>query len=102
MAQAERWAYANAKNNIIATRLGWDKNLIDQRPDIKERLTLKRAEGDIDLLVKEHDKALGGDTTMLIWVGKNRLGQTDRNETKLTAEAPLVVVIGGNNANGPG
>jgi hypothetical protein len=45
----------------------------------------KRADGDACLRAKQFERALGltetGDNNMLIWLGKNRLGQ--RNEDKL-------------------
>lgn len=46
----------------------------------------RRALGDYSLRQKQYEKAMGltdtGDNTLLIWLGKNRLGQ--RNEDKLT------------------
>lgn len=51
-----------------------------------EYLQQRRANGDAAIRQKQYEKALGlsetGDNTMLIWLGKNRLGQ--RNEDKLT------------------
>jgi hypothetical protein len=43
-----------------------------------------RADGDACIRAKQYEKALkdDGDNTMLIWLGKNRLGQ--RNEDKLS------------------
>lgn len=46
----------------------------------------RRADGDAAIRARQYEKALGttdvGDNTMLIWLGKNRLGQ--RNEDKLS------------------
>jgi hypothetical protein len=46
----------------------------------------KRANGDAAIRAKQYERALGltetGDNNMLIWLGKNRLGQ--RNEDKLS------------------
>ena len=39
------------------------------------------AEGNTSLRRAQYDAAVGGNATMLIWVGKNRLGQADRIET---------------------
>tara|TARA_R110002095_G_scaffold190075_1_gene167768 strand:+ start:121 stop:525 length:405 start_codon:yes stop_codon:yes gene_type:complete len=39
------------------------------------------AEGNTSLRRAQYDSAVGGNATMLIWVGKNRLNQTDRVET---------------------
>lgn len=41
----------------------------------------KRAAGDVLLRVAQFKKALGGETSMQIWLGKNRLGQSDKVET---------------------
>ena len=40
----------------------------------------KRASGDSKLRTAQLDKALSGDTTMQIWLGKNRLSQTDKQQ----------------------
>ena len=39
------------------------------------------AEGNTSLRRAQYDAAVGGNATMLIWVGKNRLNQADRVET---------------------
>jgi hypothetical protein len=38
------------------------------------------AEGSVSLRIKQHALALNGNVTMLVWLGKNRLGQTDKQE----------------------
>ncbi len=40
----------------------------------------KRAKGDSLLKAKQFDSALNGSVPMQIWLGKNRLGQTDKKE----------------------
>jgi hypothetical protein len=51
-----------------------------------EFMQQRRADGDAAIRARQYEKALGttdlGDNTMLIWLGKNRLGQ--RNEDKLS------------------
>jgi len=51
-----------------------------------EFLQEMRTEGDADIRAKQYEKALGltetGDNTLLIWLGKNRLGQ--KNEDKIS------------------
>jgi len=39
------------------------------------------AEGDVSLRRAQYDSAMKGKTGMLVWLGKNRLNQTDRVET---------------------
>ena len=40
------------------------------------------AEGDVSIRRAQYDSAMRGKTGMLVWLGKNRLNQTDRVETK--------------------
>ena len=39
------------------------------------------AEGNASLRRAQYDGAVGGNTGLLVWLGKNRLGQVDRLET---------------------
>lgn len=52
----------------------------DHKMGFSEYKALKRASGDRLLKVKQFEIAMTGDKTMLIWLGKQRLGQTDRTE----------------------
>ena len=45
-------------------------------------LRAKREKGNDLLLRKQYDIAMSGDKSMLIWLGKNRLGQVDKKEVK--------------------
>ncbi len=40
----------------------------------------KRGKGNIPIRKSQYDKAIAGDNMMLIWLGKNRLGQKDNHE----------------------
>ena len=59
-----------------------------------------RAEGDMSLRRKQHELAMSGDRVMLIWLGKNRLGQADKVDStvddKTTTQTTYVAVWGGN------
>lgn len=67
-----------------------------------------RAEGDMSLRRKQHELAMSGDRVMLIWLGKNRLGQADKVESSVkdrpTAHVIYEAVWGGRHADdiGPG
>lgn len=54
----------------------------------------KAAKGRISLRRKQYDVASSGNVTMLIWLGKQYLGQSDKLETDLTSKsgAPLVIL----------
>lgn len=41
----------------------------------------KSARGKIAIRRKQHQVGMGGNVTMLIWLGKNTLGQTDKQES---------------------
>jgi hypothetical protein len=40
----------------------------------------------INLLKKQYDVAMSGNVSMLIWLGKQHLGQSDKNDTKVNVE----------------
>jgi hypothetical protein len=42
----------------------------------------KRKHGENDIRLWQHRKAMGGDTLMLIWLGKQRLGQSDKAQVQ--------------------
>ncbi len=44
-----------------------------------------------NLLKKQYDVAMSGNVSMLIWLGKNLLGQSDKQETTLELDGPVFV-----------
>ncbi|MDN3507096.1 MAG: hypothetical protein P0S96_07700 [Simkaniaceae bacterium] len=58
----------------------------------------KRANGDAYLQLKQFSLAIQGDRGLLIWLGKQRLGQKDRPEEALTQIPSIQVVHYGNNS----
>lgn len=59
---------------------------IDKKMNFSEYSILKKAKGNSLLRAKQYEIAMGGDKTMLVWLGKNRLEQTDKIEKKLSGE----------------
>ena len=53
----------------------------------------KKSEGDELLLKKQFDVAMGGNIPMLIWLGKQRLNQSDKQEIKQDATAVAQIVF---------
>jgi len=45
-----------------------------------EYSALKKVQGDSLLKAKQFEKAIKGDNTMLVWLGKNRLGQKENHD----------------------
>lgn len=56
-----------------------------------EAFEQKRGKGKIAIRRAQVQKALNGDTTMLIWLGKNGLGQTDKQEVDHNLNGPIEV-----------
>jgi hypothetical protein len=94
LAIAEGYALKGCQNGTICGLMDWDHNLIDQHPDIRKKLKKKRQERKYKLRCAQDDKAMsidaegkveGKDTAMLIFLGKNDLGQSDviKNEHEL-------------------
>jgi len=88
MAEAERMAGLNCQDGTIATALGWHVNFIKERKDILKRLRKKRAEFKIDL--REAQKNQTNTPAMAIFLGKNYLGQADKQEVDQTITLKVI------------
>lgn len=62
----------------------------------------KKAHGETLLQEQQFALAMKGNLGMLIWLGKQRLGQKDKHETTLNEGAPLHITIGGKPFPGQG
>lgn len=78
-------------NCDIAAYFGVDESTIRERfPEIlRKNRALRRAR----LRAKQYEQALKGNTTMLIWLGKQELDQADKQETK--NESAITITEGG-------
>lgn len=56
-----------------------------------EYFAIKRSHGKISLRRKQYETALSGNPTMLIWLGKQYLGQVDKIETDNTNEVKIKI-----------
>ena len=54
----------------------------DHKVKLAEYIKQKSASGKMSLRRKQYSTAIGGNVTMLIWLGKNWLGQTDQKATE--------------------
>jgi hypothetical protein len=76
----------------IAARMGCCPETIKRRkanePEFREMLDKHRALGKATLREKQWRKAENGNITMLIWLGKQYLGQSDRSDLT-SSNAPL-------------
>ena len=48
----------------------------------------KREKGNLLIYRKQWKALMGGDKSMLVWLGKNRLGQADKFESKIQTNSP--------------
>ena len=79
--QVEKLASYGCSNTEIADFFGCTEGLI--RKSYSEFLTKGRSKGKIRLRQLQHKCAEDGNVTMLIWLGKQRLGQSDKTELEL-------------------
>ena len=104
MKKAEGYAYDWCRNHTIEGLMGWPNAFIEKHANIAKRLTKKRQQATADLRRAQREKAVASkDVTMMIWLGKNELGQADKTETKIdTGNIPAVIVVGVGTRDGSG
>ena len=86
--QIDKYALHNCKDNQIAVALGIDGETF--KTHFKERCQQKRAEGQAIKLEQQFNNKT---PTMLIWWGKQHLGQSDKQELTGADGKPLVPKI---------
>jgi len=98
MKRAEKFARKGHQTGTICELMGWAHNFIEDRPDIRKRLTKMRAwhkddiRSDQERIRKTDGKGISAAATMAIFQGKNELGQADKQETVLSGVVEHVVV----------
>ena len=77
----------------IAERFNVHRNTIDHNPSYKEAYNRGIASCKMNLRAKQYKRAMDGDVPMLIWLGKQMLGQKDKQElTGANGEGVNIVV----------
>jgi len=82
----DRLLQAGCLGTQIAARLAirpevlYDACQREHKANFTEYSAQKREHGETLLLEKQMEAAMKGDKTMLIWLGKQRLGQADKSE----------------------
>ena len=77
---------AGCAGTDIASQLGIGVDTLERRCRTDNKVTFsafsqqKRMSGDNLLRAAQYKAAMEGNTTMLVWLGKQRLGQSDKNE----------------------
>jgi len=86
---------ADCEGTEIAAHLGIVPNTLyrrcedDHKISFSKYLQEKKARGNSLLKEKQFEKALAGDSGMLVWLGKNRLGQADKKDLSHTIKDEL-------------
>lgn len=91
---------ADCEGTEIAAYLGMHPNVLyerckkEKKCNFSEYLQEKKAKGNSLLKVKQYELAMKKDKTMLVWLGKQRLGQKDKQEVEQNTTASVVVKDG--------
>ena len=95
LALVEKLAQLHASQEEIAATLGVSTGFISERMKNDSEFAAAHARGwsngKLNLRRKQLEKAMSGDATMQIWLGKNMLGQTDKAEVKTHQTFSFVV-----------
>lgn len=78
--QVQKLAAIGCTDKEIGEIVGCSHDTLTRR--FKQELVEGRATGKASLRRKQWEVALSGNVTMLIWLGKQQLGQTDKQEVK--------------------
>ena len=87
-AKVDRMMEAGCTGPEVAATLGVCPDTLyracerDNKIGFADYSAIKRASGDRLLKVKQFEVAMTGDKTMLVWLGKQRLGQSEKSEVK--------------------
>jgi hypothetical protein len=67
----------------------------EKKMGFAEYVTIKRGKGKVGLRRKQYQTAMAGNVTMLIWLGKQELGQKDRSHIEETGEngEPIKITV---------
>ena len=98
--RVEKMAMAGGNCKQISAAIGIHYNTLanrckeDLNCDFSEYLQTKKEKGNELLLRKQFDLAMQGDRGMLIWLGKQRLGQREKSDWDVTTGSePLRPII---------
>ena len=85
-AKMEALGRINCTHEEIAAVLGMSvrtfRERLEENPELRHLLEKARDEGKASLRRVQWKAALAGDKTMMIWLGKNHLGQKDKQEVE--------------------
>lgn len=94
--QVRKLAAIGCTHEEIASVVGCSQDTIARR--FLEDVEYGRSQGKSSLRRKQWEMAMSGNVTMLVWLGKQYLGQSDKQTVENTFE-DFEVIIGTTNAN---
>lgn len=103
--EVDRYLQAGCSGAQIAALVGVSPDTLYRRCQTERGanfsvvLQEKRAKGEALLHAKQFSEAMRGDRGMLIWLGKQRLGQRDKQDVKVDEPSTVVVMNYGDNPN---
>lgn len=77
----------------IADVVGCSHDTIARR--FKDEIEIGRRQGNASLRRKQFELAQSGNVTMLIWLGKQRLGQAEKSQVETTVKDTINIQVGG-------
>lgn len=96
--EVDKYLVGGAKGTEVAAALGIHYDTLaarckdEQGMLFSEYTAKKRQKGGLMLHVKQFQIAMGGNVSMLIWLGKNRLGQSDKEDINQTVKSEIKIV----------
>lgn len=93
MLEADCSAVGIAEQLGISTDTLYKRCKRDNKIDFSAFAQQKKAKGDALLKAKQYQIAMSGNVTMMIWLGKQRLGQSDKTQVTGADNGPLQVSI---------
>ena len=83
----DKYLQAGASGKTVADKIGIHENTLylrtmkEKKMNFTEYRRQQFEHGNDNIHMKQYAKAMSGDNTLLIWLGKQRLGQRDKTET---------------------
>jgi len=93
----DKWLMAGCDGGAVARKIGmhpetfYDRVTREKGIGFTEYRQEKLEDGNALLHHAQYGKALKGDNTMLVWLGKNRMSQCDKVESKVKQETEVTL-----------
>jgi hypothetical protein len=96
MLEADCTAVGIADEFGVSVATLYKRCLRDNKIDFSAFSQQKKMKGNDLLRVKQYQSAMAGNVVMMIWLGKQRLGQSDKSEVSGKDGGDIVIRINGN------